>query len=210
MYLPRSFREDDLDSLFSLIERYNFGTLITRSSGGLVANHYPFLVERGSGPLGTLRAHLALANPQLQDLKAGAEVLVTFMGPHGYVSPAWYTEEKAVPTWNYAAVHAWGIPHLITEPEPLMALMAALVRQHEAPRAEPWVLVPEDLWTRGLLKNIVGFEIGISRIEGKLKLSQNRPESSQLGVIEALSGSTSHLDQELATLMVETRQRRKV
>lgn len=209
MYLPRSFREDDLSVLHDLVERYSFGTLITSGQGGMVANHYPFLLAREVGPRGTLRAHLAANNPQLEHLRESELVLVSFLGPHAYISPAWYSEQSAVPTWNYAAVHAYGVPRLITDPDSLMGLMVDLVQHHESHREAPWRLDPQDPWTRGLLKGIVGFEITITTMEGKLKLSQNRPEASQLGVLKALGESSSVHDREVAALMAETRQRLK-
>src|SRR5437868_7041638 len=106
MYIPAHFREDDPERLHSLIQEYSFGMLVTCEVGRPFASHLPFLLDTGRGPQGTLRAHLARANPQWQSFASGQEALVIFQGPHAYLSPSWYETHPSVPTWNYAAVHA--------------------------------------------------------------------------------------------------------
>jgi transcriptional regulator len=147
----------------------------------------PFLLDDG-GPHGTLRAHLARANRQWEDLAAGAECLVVFQGPQGYVSPGWYASKRAhgrvVPTWNYAVVQARGRPRVIEDAGWLRRQIAELTALREAERAEPWAVTdaPEP-FVSAQIRGIVGVEIPIDRLEGKWKMSQNRPEADRSGVV---------------------------
>ncbi|HEY3992780.1 MAG TPA: FMN-binding negative transcriptional regulator, partial [Ktedonobacteraceae bacterium] len=116
MYVPKHFREDDLTVLQKLMRDYSFATLISTQVDGVpVATHLPVFLESEPAPYGTLKAHLALGNAQWRTFQEGREVLVIFQGPHSYISPSWYEVELSVPTWNYATVHAYGQPRLITE-----------------------------------------------------------------------------------------------
>jgi transcriptional regulator len=160
----------------------------------------PVLLETQTGAHGTLVSHIARANPQWKHFETGREVLVIFTGPHAYISPAWYATAPAVPTWNYTAVHAYGVPRLVTDPKKFAAVLHDLVEHYEAPRPDRWHgEMPEDFLHR-LMKGIVGVEIAIARVEAKFKLSQNRPED-QPGVIAALSASSNPADREVAELM---------
>jgi transcriptional regulator len=181
MYIPDHFREDRPDILHDAMQRIGFATLITT---GLEANHLPMLLEGG-----VLRGHVARANPVW---KAGAdEALAIFLGPHAYVSPSWYPGKaltgKAVPTWNYLTVHARGALRWIEDGDWLRAHVRALSDTHEAGRAEPWKIgnAPAS-YLDGLLRAIVGFELTITRLEGKWKLSQNRDAADRAGVREGL------------------------
>jgi len=195
MYRPSYFREDRLDVLHGLIRAHPFAQLVTVGGQGLEANPLPMLIDPEASPNGTLRGHLARGNGQLGALREGAEALVIFQGPQAYVSPSWYPGKdapgpghgKVVPTWNYVAVHAWGTPRVIDDPVWLRRLVGDLTRAHEQGRANPWAVedAPED-FIATMLKAIVGIEIPIDRIEGKWKLSQNRPEPDRRGVIEGL------------------------
>src|SRR5579859_1774118 len=117
MYIPKDFREDNIDVLHAFMREYSFATLITQQDGIPLANHFPFLLDSRRGPYGTLRAHMARANAQWRTFDEKREALVIFLGPHAYVSPSWYRDEVelSVPTWNYSAVHAYALPHLVED-----------------------------------------------------------------------------------------------
>ncbi len=193
MYIPKAFREDDYNTLHNLMREYSFATLITQHEGVPFATHIPFILDSRRGPKGTLQAHMARANPQWHDFNNGQEVLVIFQGPHAYVSPSWYEVELSVPTWNYAVVHAYGIPRLIEDGEELYELLKILIETHEAKFENPWAFqLPVD-YLQKMIRGIVGFEIAITRLEGKFKLSQNRTVSERENVIAALQESSDTL-----------------
>lgn len=206
MYQPPHFREERLDVLHDLIRTHPFGAMVTVGADGLVANHYPFVIDQGQGELGTLRAHMSRANTQWRDLDGSRDALVIFQGVHTYITPSWYPSKaesgKVVPTWNYALVHAHGRPRAIHDPAWLLRHVGELTAQHEAGRAEPWSLTdaPAD-FVAGLLKGIVGVELEISRIEGKWKASQNRPESDRAGVVRGLTEQGDERSLEMAEMV---------
>jgi transcriptional regulator len=192
MYVPPHFREQRIEVMHALIRAHPLGTLVTHASDGLNANLVPFTLE-GVGEFGLLRAHLAKANDQIAALRESAEVLVVFQGPESYITPSWYAAKaehgKVVPTWNYAVVQAWGRPRVIDDADWLRAQLEALTGAHEGPRAAPWhVADAPDNFVAAQLKGIVGLEIPVSRIVGKWKVSQNRPEADRRGVSEGLRG----------------------
>jgi len=182
MYIPSAFRVDDRASLYDLIEQNSFGTLVTVLDGIPFASHIPFILDRGRG---VLLGHVARANPQGRSVDGTAEALVIFQGPHAYVSPSWYAAAPAVPTWNYAAVHVYGVPRLL-EQAPLLDLLRQLVRRYETGRERPWPMALPADYERKMLQAIIGFEIPLTRVEGKFKLSQNRSSEDRRGVIQAL------------------------
>jgi transcriptional regulator len=190
MYIPKAFREDDINTVHKLMQEYSFATLITQHAGVPFATHLPFLLDAQRGPNGTLLAHMARANPQWHDFNSEQEVLTIFQGPHAYVSPSWYEVELSVPTWNYAVVHAYGIPRLIEDSEGLYKLLKILIETHEAKFENPWPFQLQEDYLHKMMRGIVGFEIEITRLEGKFKMSQNRTESEQENVIAALREST--------------------
>ncbi len=196
MYIPTAFRADDRAALYDLIERYGFGTLVTAAAGAPFATHLPLLLDRGRG---VLLGHVARGNPHWRALEGSAEALVIFQGPHAYVPPSWYATAPAVPTWNYAAVHVYGVPRLLDEAG-LLDLLGRLVGQYESGRERPWTMdLPAD-YRRKMLQAIVGFEVPITRIEGKFKLSQNRPAEDRANVIAALRAGGAG-ERELAEFM---------
>ena len=185
LYIPAAFRVSDEQALVSFIERHAFGTLVAQGREGFEVSHIPFLPERGADGRLRLLGHVARANPQWQSLEGADHVLAIFNGPHAYVSPSWYRDHPAVPTWNYAVVHAHGRARLMDEAG-LRDLLERLSAQYEAGRPNAWRFAeaPES-FIAGLLRVIVGFSIEVERLEGKFKLSQNRP--AEIGrVIEAL------------------------
>lgn len=191
MYIPRFNQVYDRATLMEAMKTWSFATLFgPDSSGQSMATHLP-LVVLDEGAHGVLEGHFAKANPHWKGLD-GQETLVVFSGPHSYVSPALYAEDKSVPTWNYIAVHAYGTLRIVGDPEgepesnfsQKDALLKRLIAIHEPGYAEQWNGLPEG-YREGMLRGIVGFRIGIDRIEGKFKLSQNRPEEDRRTVFAA-------------------------
>jgi transcriptional regulator len=193
MYIPKHFSTTDADTLAALIEANAFGTLVTLGDGKPFASHLPFLYDREAN---VLSAHVARANPQWQQLGATREVLAIFQGAHGYVSPTWY-EDPGVPTWNYAAVHVYGSATAVDDLEATARHVEALAARFESGSAAPWT----PSYEKKRLAGIVGIEIRIAEIQGKLKLSQNRSAADRAGVIARLEASGTDNDRELARLM---------
>lgn len=207
MHIPEAFREARREELFDLIRAHPLGLLISAGQDGLVATPLPFLAYPGEGAHGVLRAHLARANPHWRALQGAAECLVVFQGPQGYVTPSWYASkqetQKVVPTWNYASVHAWGAPRVVEDAAWLRRQLDDLVHAQESARPAPWAVsdAPED-YISAQLQGIVGIEIAITRIEGKWKMSQNRPEADRAGVAAGLDNAgDAHGNAALAQLV---------
>jgi transcriptional regulator len=206
MYRPPLFQEDRLDVLHALVRTHPLGTLITIGANGLDANLIPFTVDPGRGEKGTLRAHLAKANDQIKALRDSAEALVVFQGPESYITPSWYASKhehgKVVPTWNYVVVQAWGTPQVIDDPEWLRTQIGELTRKQEGTRATPWdVTDAPESFVDSQIRGIIGLEIPIARLEGKWKVSQNRPEADRRTVIEGLRSEGRSRD--MAELVAE-------
>lgn len=196
MYVPNHFKENDTKKLHQYIRDYGFGLLVAADDEGIEANHVPFhLSVEADGSLGTLQCHLARNNPVWQRIHNGASVLAIFQGPDAYVSPSWYPIKaetgRVVPTWNYLAVHAEGRARVIQDPVWLKEHVSQLTDQHEKGRATPWAVddAPTDFTAR-LVQGIVGVEVKIEKLTGKLKASQNQPERNQAGVKEGLKGES--------------------
>jgi transcriptional regulator len=205
MYLPDTFREDDLQTLHAFIRAHPLATLITAEPGGLLANLVPFTLMN-VGDNGTLRAHIAKANHQVNALSSGAETLVVFQGPDAYITPSWYVSKQehgqVVPTWNYVVVQVRGTPRVIDDPDWLRTQIHHLTTMQEGKRAAPWSVsdAPEP-FVSGQIKAIVGVEIPISSIVGKWKVSQNRSEADRHGVAEGLR--REGISEEMASLVAE-------
>ena len=191
MYLPPAFREDRTEQLQQLMREHPLATLVTLGRDGLVASHVPLVYEPVPDLPGRLHGHLARANPQWLGLPAEFEVLTIFHGPQTYISPSWYATKRStgrvVPTWNYAAVHAYGTVETYTDAGRLRAHVASLTALHEENFSAPWRLedAPEP-YIAGMLNAIVGIDITITRLEGKWKMSQNRPAEDRAGVVQGL------------------------
>lgn len=187
MYQPPLFREDRLEVQHALIRSHPLGLLVTAGAGGLMGNFVPFTLDAGGPDRGTLRVHVARANPQWREFDGKVECMVVFQGPHAYVTPSWYATKqetgKVVPTWNYATVHAWGVGAVHDDAIWLRKQIEQLTVERESKRAAPWAVedAPED-FVAAQMRGIVGIEIPIARIEGKWKVSQNRPEADRAGV----------------------------
>jgi len=204
MYLPSAFAVKDLPVLHDFMEQYSFATLVTQHAGDLIASHVPFVLDRDTGPYGRLRGHLARRNPQLTHLAAGSEALVIFQGPHSYISPSWYAAPNNVPTWNYTAVHAYGIPKMMDRAA-LVVLLKDLVRQYETSFERPWDFDPAASWVQDLLPQIAAFEIEIEKLQGKFKLNQNRTSADRARVIDILSASHDPAQRQMAALIQQWR-----
>ncbi|MGO4327149.1 FMN-binding negative transcriptional regulator [Cupriavidus sp. 2TAF22] len=205
MYVPAHFAETRKEVLHARITQHPFGTLITHGDGGLDANHIPFELVTGEGELGTLRAHVARANPVWQSVANGDEVLAVFHAGDAYISPNWYPgkheSHERVPTWNYMVVHAHGRITILDDERYLRGVVGRLTRTHEASQPKPWKMgdAPRD-YLEAMLKAIVGVQIEITRLVGKSKLSQNRETRDIRGAAEALKsrGSSPTGDEMLA------------
>lgn len=188
MYIPERFREDDKAVLQAFIREHSFGALVTRGEDAPVATHLPFLFDAERSEYGMLSAHMARANPQWREFASGREALVIFSGPHAYVSPSWYDVALSVPTWNYAAVHACGVPRIIEDSQLLYEQLKILIEANEAQFEHPWPFdLPRD-YIEKMMHGVVGFTLEITRLEGKFKMSQNRTPAEREKVIAALQG----------------------
>lgn len=187
MYTPSSFKEENPEVLFDLIENYNFGILFSQHKENAEATHLPFLVDRKRGKHGTLIAHFARANKHWRNLDETKEVLCIFQGPHTYISPSYYKNRGEVPTWNYATVHTYGTPKIIQDSEELRTMVNRLTHHHEAHADSDWSIdeVPKKEFEIDL-KAIVGIEIEITKMEGKFKFNQNKNKEDQKGVINKM------------------------
>ena len=182
MYIPRHFEVTDDDQIFAFIEANGFGQLISSVQGKLFSSHIPFLL---SSDKQKLVGHLAKQNPQHSDIDTQS-VLVTLQGPHAYISPSWY-RSPGVPTWNYQAVHIYGVCQVFDDREKLKILVESLTEKYESSFQVPW----QPDYKASMLGAIIGIEITIDEIQGKFKLSQNRPAKDKQRVIEQLSKSGS-------------------
>ena len=206
MYTPAAFRLEDLPTLHAQMTQTPLAIVVSHDDNGLQASHLPLLLVPGDGPFGTLKGHFAKANPQWKTLQAGGEILVIFPGEQAYISPGYYPSKaehgKAVPTWNYIAIHAYGHAETFDAPERLRPLLHELTAKHEQGRAQPWTLdEAPPAYIDSMLRAIVGFEMRIERLEGKWKLGQNRDKTDYDSVRANLAGSGLANVAELAVRM---------
>lgn len=191
MYVPAHFNEDRIDVLHELIRSTGLATLVSMTADGLIASHAPLMLDPEPAPYGTLIGHLARANPHARSADPGVQTLVIFQGPNGYITPSYYAAKqehgKVVPTWNYAAIHAYGTLDVFDDPDRLLQVVTRLTRQYETRRTQPWAVsdAPSD-FVAGMLRGIIGIALPIARLEGKVKMSQNRPAADIPGVVEGL------------------------
>jgi transcriptional regulator len=206
MYVPSHFKEDRVPVLHEAIAKAGLATLVTFGPAGLDASHVPMLLDRESGPLGTLYGHIARPNPQWRGAAPDLLALAVFVGPDAYVTPSWYATKQrtgeVVPTWNYVAVHAHGRVRFFDDPERLLGLVTKLTEVREAARPKPWAVgdAPDE-YIRAHLKGIIGFELPIERLEGKWKMSQNRSAEDRTGVAEGLEREGGEVGASVAVLV---------
>jgi transcriptional regulator len=210
MYLPNHFAETRVEVLHQLIAAHPLGALVVATPGGLDANHVPFEVDPEPAPFGTLRAHVARANPLWRDAPPDAEALVIFQGPSTYISPAWYPTKqetgRVVPTWNYAVVHAHGPLRFIDDRAWLRRFVEMLTNRHEAARREPWQVTDAPAeYIETQLGAIIGLEMPVRRLVGKWKTSQNRSGEDRAGVSDGLSREGDQAGQAMARLVRESK-----
>jgi transcriptional regulator len=210
VYIPPSFAEHDVEVMHAFIDAHPLGALVTASPSGLFATHLPLVLDRERGAYGTLQGHVARANPHHELAEEGAEALVLFTGADSYVTPSMYASKarhgKVVPTWNYVAVHAHGTLRYVNDPAALRRHLEQLTAHHEAPRPRPWSIADTpDGYVDKLLGAIVGVEIEITRLDGKWKMSQNRPAEDIDGVIEGLGASDDPRQRAVAEVVRERR-----
>ncbi|WP_310191800.1 FMN-binding negative transcriptional regulator [Bacillus sp. 3255] len=197
MYVPAHFEIQDVRLMYDIMEQNGFATLVSQHQGRPFATHLPLTLDRENG---CLLGHFARPNPQWTDLE-GQEALVIFQGPHCYISPSWYETGTSVPTWNYVAVHVYGRVQMVHDTEETLSAMQDLVVKYEASDS-PYKLADVDAaYLAGLSKGVQGFRIGITRMEGKAKLSQNHPAKRQELVIQRLEQLNRENENQIAALM---------
>lgn len=208
MYAPKPHEESDLSVLHALIKGHPLATWVMQCGGELLANHIPMLLDPTRGQFGTLVGHVARANQAWHSFSTAIPSIAIFQGPESYITPSWYPSKhahgKAVPTWNYAVVHAHGFPRAIEDPEWLLKHLNQLTDIHEADQALPWKVsdAPQEFTDR-MVASIVGIEIPIMKLIGKWKVSQNRPEADKRGVVAGLLGRPDTRSREMAELVRE-------
>lgn len=191
MHIQKHFAETRTAELYELIRNYPLATFITSRDGNVVANHMPFILVICEGEKAILQAHIPRANPVWEAFDQHTEAVAVFQGPNAYISPTWYpsknTDAKVVPTWNYVAVHARGCPRPVRDPAWLLKHLNALTEMHESTRNPRWRIsdAPQE-YIEKMMQHIVGIELPIASLEGKWKVSQNRPEVDRTEVAARL------------------------
>lgn len=209
MYLPKHFEQTRIDVLHQLVREHPLGTLVTLADNRLEANHIPFLLQPDPPPYGVLQGHIARANPLWRQLVSDARALVIFQGPQTFVSPSWYASKgetgKVVPTWNYAVVHAHGQLRVMDDPRWVRAHVEALTNRHENRRPAPWKVsdAPPD-YIQTMVRAVVGLEISIEQLQGKWKVSQNRPAQDRAGVVDGLKREGTDAALAMASLIEQS------
>ena len=206
MYLPAHFNETRPEVMHALMRRHPLCTLVTQCDSGLVANHVPVQTLHAPKPLGCIRGHIARANPLWRDYRAETQALAIFQGPQVYISPSFYPSKanngEVVPTWNYAVVHASGALRFIQDAGWLRDFVAGLTATHEARRSMPWKIDDAPApYIDKMLSLIVGFEFSIATLSGKWKVSQNRSQADQQGVIRNLQNADDADSREMAAML---------
>ena len=198
MYIPKHFLNTNDDQAISFMQTYSFGTIVTSDNGRPVASHLPFLVQKNENGI-LISSHFAKANPQAESIN-GQEVLIVFSEPHAYISPRHYEKEQSVPTWNYISVHAYGKCSLVEEETSKFDLLERTILNYEEAYQEQWNKLPSDFKEK-MLKGIVAFEVKVTELQAKNKLSQNRSFSEQQSIISELSGSSDSNEVQIAEYM---------
>ncbi len=198
MYIPNHFKVADNDKLIAFIKQYNFGVIINTANQKPIATHLPFLIEERNGEW-FLISHLALANEQWKHFNEN-EVLVIFTEPHAYISPKFYEKKQNVPTWNFVAIHCYGVPKLIEGVEELFQLMEKTIVTFEADYLQQFNSLDEK-YKMGLIKGIKGFEIKVADMQAQYKLSQNKTEKERDNIITHFEKSDDTNLKGIANLM---------
>ena len=203
MYIPEHFRLRHDAEAIAFMQANPFAILISSTDAGPFATHLPLIVREAEGKV-VLRGHVGEANPHWRYLEQQPQCLTIFHGPHAYISPSYYTARESVPTWNYAAVHLYGNARVYSSPEELQGMLHELIATFDAAYAEQWDSLNQSFRDH-MLSHIVGFEINATRIEGKFKLSQNRPRQDQANVIASLEKAEDSATSGVSRMMKEQR-----
>lgn len=201
MYIPEFNRLKDSATALAFMQANPFAIVVSAGEGSQFATHLPVLAAEAAGEI-HLRGHVARNNPHWKLLKQEHETLVIFHGPHAYISPSLYGSRESVPTWNYAAVHAYGRARIFEEPQLLTEVLVETIAFFDQAYLDQWRGLNENYRAK-MLSNIVGFEIAVERLEAKFKLSQNRPKADQARVIQSLESSSDSAISGVAKLMKE-------
>jgi transcriptional regulator len=210
MYTPSYFKVTETADVHAMMRAQPFAILITHGSEGITATHLPTVLKVDADcPLGRIECHLARPNPQWKTLTPDIDALMIFQGPEAYIRPGWYPSKaeqgKVVPTWNYAAVHAYGHLETVEDKDWLLAHVSELSDQQEAPYAAPWSTADAPAnFLDALVRGIVGLKLTIRRLEGKSKMSQNRPAADRVGVAEGLAQRARGEDTTIASLVAKS------
>ena len=199
MYIPKHFEEKDTAVMLEFMKEFNFAAVVNTAKKRYWATHLPFIVSQRDEKI-LLRAHMAKANPQWVSFNSDEEVLVIFQEPHAYISPSLYENKVSVPTWNYIAVHAYGVPKLLSSREERIALLEESFSVFESSFKKQWDTLPAD-YRDELLEGIVAFEIEVTGIEGKYKLSQNRTSTDKQNIMKKLSESGDKVKEDISRFM---------
>ncbi len=200
MYLPKHYAVTDRQQLHDFIKGNGFGILFSGNGPEPVASHLPFILDESAGEQGTLLSHMAGANRQWRHAD-GQQVLTVFQGPHTYVSPTWYQDPETVPTWNYVAVHVYGILKVVQDQERIQNILARITDYYEASLPQPWQAEFTSEYAQQMVKRIVAFEIEIDKMQGKWKLNQNHPEERRRRVVDVLKTMPDDNSRGIVTLM---------
>ncbi|PTQ96950.1 PaiB family negative transcriptional regulator [Mucilaginibacter yixingensis] len=198
MYIPKHFALDDVPQAVAFMQKYSFATLVTAIGNHPEATHIPFITEQRGNDI-ILTSHFAKANPQAADIDQ-TEALVIFTEPHAYISPSHYEKLQNVPTWNYIAIHAYGKAIIIEDEAAQLQMMETMISTYDAPYLQQWDSMPID-YKQKLLKGIVAFEIRVTDLQGKQKLSQNRTEVERNNIVDTLSKSKDSVVRDLSDYM---------
>jgi transcriptional regulator len=205
VYLPPAFRRDDITEIHATMRAARLCNFVTATAEGLMATPLPPIIDDKEGEQGVLYGHVARANPQWKTAPIG-DAMALFTGPDAYVTPSWYATKrdtgKVVPTWNYGAVHAYGPVEFFEDADRLLAIVTRLTKLHETPREQPWAVTdaPAD-FIKAQLRGIIGLRMPITRLEGKLKMSQNRNAEDRAGVAAGLASSDRASDRVVAGMI---------
>lgn len=207
MYCPAHFAESRPEMLHALVRAHPLATLVTMGEAGLNADHVPLILETAADGSAILRGHVARANPMWTTLQTGIGALAIFHGPEAYITPSWYPTKhehgKAVPTWNYAIVHARGPLRIVQDADWLRRQVESLTQRQESAFADPWAVndAPAD-YVEKMLAAIVGIELSVTSLEGKWKASQNQPESNRCGAAQGLQALGTDDARRMAQLII--------
>jgi transcriptional regulator len=198
MYIPKHFLNTNDDDVIAFIKQYSFATIVSSKNGRPVATHLPFVVGKEDGVL-NLKSHFAKANPQ-SDIIDGQEALIIFSEPHAYISPKHYEKEQSVPTWNYISVHVYGLCRVMDDLDLKSQLIDETIFSFEEAFREQWKRQPRE-FVEKMLRGIVAFEVEVTEMQAKFKLSQNRSQTERESIIRELSNSDNPVQSQIAEYM---------